>query len=338
MFNFRFIKVNPSTHIMQYRGGRMIRSGTGLAFNYFAPTTNLVSIPLSSHEAGFMFAETTADYQQVTLQGTVIYRIGHVDKITEQLNFGVDSKTQQYISDDPRKLESRILNHIQVTLRPFVQNLPLKRTLTASDVIVKAMRKNLSESALLNRLGILVEEFAIIAIKPQPETAKALEADIRETLLREADEAIYVRRNAALVLEREVKENELQTEQAIEQKQRQISETKMETERLIQEKANIIAMQKMESKIDLENKKQALVDLASENAKKESDAKAYELSAVMDALRKVDPKVLEALALSNMEADQLFANAFKSLAEQSQKIGELNFSPDFMSRMFIGRN
>jgi hypothetical protein len=337
MFNFRFIKANPSTHIMQFRGGKLLRSGAGLSFNYFAPTSNLVSIPLSSHEAGFMFAETTADYQQVTLQGTVIYRVSQVEKITEQLNFAIDSKTQQYITDDPRKLESRILNHIQVTLRPFVQNLPLKRSLTASDAIVKAMRKQLSESSLLNRLGITIEEFALIAIKPQPETAKALEAEIREALLREADEAIYVRRNAALVSEREVKENELQTEQAIEQKQRQISETKMETERLIQEKANIIAMQKMESKIELENKKQALVDLASDNAKKESDAKAYELSAIMQALSKVDPKVLESLAQANMEADKLFANAFKSLAEQSQKIGELNFSPDFMNQMFMNR-
>ncbi len=337
MFNFKFIKANPNTYLMHYRNGKLVRAGAGLAFNYFAPITSLVAIPLSSHEAGFMFGETTADFQHITIQGTVIYRIGEADKVAEQLNYGLDSKTQQYLSDDPRKLESRILNHIQVTLRPFVQALPLKRALTASDSIVKAMRTRLNESALLNRLGIVVEDFAIIAIKPQPETAKALEAEVRETLLREADEAIYVRRNAALVLEREVKENELQTEQAIEQKQRQISETKMETERLVQEKANVIAMQKMESKIELENKKQALVGLATDNTKKEADAKAYGLAAVMDALSKVDPKVLESLAQANMDAEKLFANAFKSLADQSQKIGELNFSPDFLNQMFKGR-
>jgi hypothetical protein len=68
-------------------------------------------------------------------------------------------------------------------------------------------------------------------------------------------------------------------------------------------------MQKMESKIELENTKQALAELAFDNAKKESDAKAYELSAVMDALIKIEPKVLESPAQASMEADQQFANA-----------------------------
>ncbi len=46
--------------------------------------------------------------------------------------------------------------------------------------------------------------------------AKALQADAREQLLQKADEAVFVRRNAALDLERKIKENELNTEIAVE--------------------------------------------------------------------------------------------------------------------------
>ena len=63
----------------------------------------------------------------------------------------------------------------------------------------------------------------MLAVKPKPETAKALEAEAREALLRRADEAIYTRRNAAVEQERMIKENELATEIAVENKKHQIA-------------------------------------------------------------------------------------------------------------------
>jgi len=46
-------------------------------------------------------------------------------------------------------------------------------------------------------------------------------------LLREADEATYARRNAAVEQERTIKENELNTEIAIEDKKHQMREAEM---------------------------------------------------------------------------------------------------------------
>ena len=50
-------------------------------------------------------------------------------------------------------------------------------------------------------------------------------------MFREADEAIYARRNSAVEQERAIKENELNTEIAVENKKRQIRETQMDAER-----------------------------------------------------------------------------------------------------------
>jgi len=52
--------------------------------------------------------------------------------------------------------------------------------------------------------------------------AKALEAQYRETLLRQADEAIYARRAAAVEEERKIKENEQNTEITLEQQRQQL--------------------------------------------------------------------------------------------------------------------
>ena len=43
MFGIRFIKVQPTTYLLQYRRGRIVREGVGLSFFYYAPTRSLVT-------------------------------------------------------------------------------------------------------------------------------------------------------------------------------------------------------------------------------------------------------------------------------------------------------
>ena len=59
----------------------------------------------------------------------------------------------------------------------------------------------------INSLGIEVLGLSLLAIKPSPETQRALEAETREQILQEADDAIYTRRNSAVEQERKIKEN-----------------------------------------------------------------------------------------------------------------------------------
>jgi hypothetical protein len=149
-------------------------------------------------------------------------------------------------------------------------------------------------------------------------------------LLREADEAIYARRNSAVEQERSIRENELNTEIAVEVKKRQIRETQMDAERAVQEKQHQLKEAEMNSKIQLEEQNKSLVVLSVENQRSLADSKAYEMAAVMKALEGVDTKVIQALASVGMQPQQLLALAFKGLAENADKIGQLNMSPDLL--------
>ena len=71
MFGIRYIKSQPTTHLMQFQKGRVVREGAGLAFFYYAPTTTLVAVPLASQDAGFILELVTRDFQSVTVQGQV---------------------------------------------------------------------------------------------------------------------------------------------------------------------------------------------------------------------------------------------------------------------------
>jgi hypothetical protein len=333
MFGVRFIKVQPTTYLLEYHGGKIVREGSGLSFFYYAPTTSLVAVPVASTDTPFIFQETTGDFQNVTIQGQVTYRVSDPKRLAALLNYTLGRDGETYVSEDPEKLSERVIHVINVLARAELQKLPLREAIRASDALVKVVKAGLAASEEITSLGLEILGLSILAIKPTPETARALEAETRERLLREADEAIYSRRNSAVEQERAIKENELNTEIAVENKKRQIRETQMEAERAVQEKKHLVEKEALEANIGMEDRRKSLVALASENARAEADARAYGVSTTMKALGSADAKILQALATTGMKPEQLIAFAFQELAGKAEKIGQLNISPDLLREL-----
>jgi hypothetical protein len=263
----------------------------------------------------------------------VTYRVGEPKRLAALLNFTLARNGETYVSEDPEKLPERVIHILNVLARAELQRLPLREAIRASDELVKAVKAGLVASEEIISLGLEVLGLSILAIKPTPETARALEAETREKLFRDADEAIYARRNSAVEQERGIKENELNTEIAIENKKRQIREAQMEAERAVQEKESLVKKEALESNIGLEDRRKSLVALAAENAKAEADARAYGVSSTMKALSVADAKILQALASTGMKPEQLIAFAFQELAGKADKIGQLNISPDLLREL-----
>jgi hypothetical protein len=332
MFGFRYAKASPTTYLIQYRNGQPVREGAGLAFFYFAPSASLVSIPMESVDVPFMFREVGADFQEVTVQGQVTYRVAEPRVLATLMNFAL-KPNGEYVSEDPLKLPQRVVNAVQVQLRAGLQGLTLQDLLRASEGLVQAVREGLRRADGLPSLGLELVSLAILAIKPTPDTARALEAKVREQILKEADDALYLRRNAAIEQERAIKENELNTEIAVETKKRQIRETQMDAERAVLQKRLQIQAQEMQGRIAHEKENEALTELRAANARRDADARAYGMSALVKTVSGVDPKVLQALALGSAEPGAIIAAAFQDLAQNATKIGELNISPDLLQQL-----
>ena len=338
MLGLRFIKVQPTVFLMHYQGGKVVKEGLGLSFFYYAPTSSLVAVPMGSSDAPFIFEEVTADFQSVTIQGQITYRIADPKKIAGLLNFTLDAFGRGYVSDDLQKLPPRLVNAAKVLAQTELQGLGLKEATKASNAIVEAVGKKLAKSPAVEALGVEILGFSILAIKPTPETARALEAEAREQLLRHADEAIYARRNSAVEQERAIKENELNTEIAVENKKRQIREAQMDAERAVQAKRYELENESMQARIGLEEQNQALVALSVGNERLKAEAKAYGIGVAMKAFEGVDPKVLQAVASAGMKPEQLIAAAFQEIAGRADKIGALNITPDLLRELMETRD
>ncbi|MDR2188989.1 MAG: SPFH domain-containing protein [Azonexus sp.] len=332
MFGFRYIKPAPGRYLFQYRNGSVVREGVGLSFWYFAPRSTLVGVPVTAVETPFMFEDVTRDFQEVTLQGQVSYRIADPGRLARQLDYSL-RPNGQYAAEDPERLPLRVLNAVKATFRNLLQELDLRDVLQGTERLSVAAHQSVAAAASLANLGIEIMALDLLAVKPNPETARALEAPVREEILKQADDATYARRNAAIEQERTVKENELRSELLIEQKKRQVRETEAESDRVLREKRQQIEAQDLVGKIRLEQENAKLVQLQAQNQKQEADARAYGVQALVDAVKGLDARSLQALTLGQVTPEMLMALGFQNIADNAAKIGELNVSPDLLRRL-----
>jgi hypothetical protein len=314
LLGVRFIKASPTTYILHYVNGKALKEGPGLSFFYYAPTSTLVAVPLASVDVPFVFNEVSADYQQATIQGQLSYRISDPKVLARVLDFSVHPNGR-YASEDPKKLDERLVQVTQVLANAISHRLKLRELLVSHELLVREVLEGLKTSPSVTMLGVEILGLSVLSIKPSPETGKALEAEARELLMRQADEAIYARRNAAVALERQIKESELNTEMAVEEKQRQIREAKMS------------------ASIALEQQRVQLIEKRSENDKREADSKSYALNAMVTPLRDMDWRTLMALSAGRTDSKLAIAMAFRDLADHAEKIGTLNITPDLLNSL-----
>lgn len=220
-----------------------------------------------------------------------------------------------YSSDSPALLPERIVRVVQIATKDLIQEYDLKAVLDKSDLLSKKSLEKVKSDPLIQMLGVDVLSTSIHAISPTPAMARALEAAARESLQRSSDEAMSARRNAVVEQERQIKENELKTEIAVEQKRRQIREAKMEAD------------------ISIEKQRETLISQKIENDKKEADSRAYNLEVTLKPLRDMDWKILMAAQAENSDPKMMIALAFREMAENASKIGELNISPDLLNSL-----
>ena len=290
-------------------------------------------MPVGSVDVPFIFNEMTADFQPITVQGQLTFRVNDAGRVASLLNYTTNANGAQYTSQDPDKLPQRVINITQVLTRSEVGARPMREAIRSSDAVASAVMSKLKTSEELKSLGVEVLTLSILAIKPTPEMARALEAEAREELLRRADQAIYDRRNASVEQERRIKENELNTEIAVEEKQRQIREAKVEADLAVEAKEQQVRESKMKGQIKVEEDRKQLVTAQIENTRAEADAQSHTIEASLRPLRDLDPNVLQMLAMQSAEPRLMISLAMKELAQNASKIGNLNISPELLETL-----
>src|SRR5262245_51911705 len=295
MFDIGFFKAQPTEYVIEYVDGRVVREGHGLAFYYLEHKTHIVAVPTTRKDVEFIFTEVTADFQAVTIQGQFSYQVADPRRVATLLNYTVEPGRRAYVSDDPERLSQRVGTVIQMAARTEIHRRPLAEALQLGEAVAAALLRRIREGDQLADLGVELHDVYILAIKPTPEVAKALEAEHRESLLRQADEAIYARRVAAVDEEHKIRETELN------------------------------------SQVALEEQRLRLIDWQGSNAEREADYRGRAIE--QEAAYRARALEQELAVYKTLDPQTLLALAFKEFGQNAERVGNLTITSEILAAL-----
>ncbi len=370
IMGLRLKKFKPTEYVTVVRKGKTVKSGQGLTVLYNDINTDIMVAPITAFDGTFAFDDlVTADYQTVCVQGALTYMIDNYERAYRMADF---TYARNYTEKKNQAMDlfcKRINNVIRAVVIRETGKMDVRDIIKKADEMATLIAEALKNDGTIEQLGVKILAVNILGIVARADTRKALEAAAREQILKEQDDAIYLRRNAAIEQERLIKENELNTEIKVAEKEKEkkekeqeikkrLLETELEMELERQEKEQEIKgkalecelaleekekdrkikmqQKEIEEKIKLENRNKEFVDLEVENEKKRAEEQAYAVAAMMKAYENVNVALIEACAVANMDPKALMAKAFMELGENAGKIGTLNMTPDLLETI-IGK-
>src|SRR5215207_4568419 len=228
----RQLRGTPTTHITHLVGGQVRHQGTGLTF-WFRPITAVLSeVPIDDRELPLLFHARTSDFQDITVQATVTYRITRPDTAATRLDFSIDPISGAWRGTPLDQLAGSLAELAQQPALDLLAAMPLGQAVTAAVTSVRErITAALSTDARLAEIGVQIVAVRVVAIRPEPELERALQTPTREAVQTDADRATYERRALAVERERAIAENELQNKIELARREGQLVEQKGVNER-----------------------------------------------------------------------------------------------------------
>jgi regulator of protease activity HflC (stomatin/prohibitin superfamily) len=205
MLGFKFMTTRPTDHVVLYKSGRKAREGAGLGGLVFTPTATAAAVPMDSRDDIFSVETMTTDYQTVTIQGLITFRIADAALAVMRQDFSIDLRTGRHTGEPMKQIVERLRSIVMSACRDALGRSTLDAALNKSEELSAVAMRTVAADAGLKADGIAVDRVLVLSVKPAPEIKKALEAKLRESLLRDADTALFERRRAATADEHALK-------------------------------------------------------------------------------------------------------------------------------------
>lgn len=312
----RHLRAQPTSHVLAYRGGKLRREGPGQAFWFRAITTAIAEVPIDDREQPFVFTVRSADFQTLTVQGVITYRVVDPERVARRIDFAVDLGTGRWLQTPLDQLAGLVSQLAQQFIIDQLVTREVRRILADGVAPIRAnIADGLAAEPALADLGIEVVAVRVASVAPTAELEKALQQPTREAIQQAADEATFGRRAQAVEKERAIAENELGN---------RIELARREEELVGQEGAN--ARKRAEER--------AAADLVEATAADEREAlDATRRAATIDEVQGAQLRVDAERARIDAEtgADILLALAVRELAGQLPNIEHLTITPDLLA-------
>ena len=297
----RHLRGTETTHVRHVRNGKLLHEGIGGSF-WFRPLGAVLSeLPVDDRELPLFFHAQTRDFQDVSVQATVTFRIVEPQRAAQRIDFSISPETGEYRATPLEQVNTILSETAQQYALAVLANTPLTEALVSGVVAVRdAVGAGLASDARLTETGIAVVGTRVVAIRPEPTVEKALQTPTREQLQQEADRATYERRAVAVERERAIAENELQSQIELARREEQlVTQRGLNSRRAAEEEAAAGQIQ-TEAEVARTRRRD---EARAEGVQVVGTAEAAAEAARLTAYREVSEGVLLALAVRELAAN-----------------------------------
>lgn len=322
----RHLRGEPSSHVLRYRKGRLAASGRGLSFWFLPLSTGIAAVPMDDRELHFVFHGRSSDFQDVTVQGVVTYRIAAAEKLAERIDFTLNLRTGSYLEEPLEKLALVLTQPAQQLASEYIVATPIRTVLAEGiEKIRSRVAEGLKADPGLSDMGLAVVSVSISAVKPDPDLEKAIEAPVREQIQQRADEASYERRALAVQNERAIRENELQNQIELAKREAQLIDQQGKNARRQMEEEAEAARIRAEAEAA---RKRLETETRAESTRVQGAAEAEKIRLVEEARVGAERGRME--AYRDVPPSVLWGLAARELGRKLERIEHLNLSPDLV--------
>lgn len=220
---FRRLRAEPNQYILVFRGGKLKRKGPGLAFWFESLNTTIAQIPVEDIETTVTFRERSSDFQEVTAQVAVTYRVADPVLAAGRINFTISIESGVWMEQPLDRMTSIWLQRAQRPVRSYLNATPIiEGVQTGAEIIAESIERSLREDSSVAAMGLELVSVQVVRVAPSAELEKAFQTPTREAVQQRADEAVFQRRAIAVEKERAIKENELSTEVELARRQEEL--------------------------------------------------------------------------------------------------------------------
>lgn len=313
----RHLRGSGTTHVEQIRNGKTVRAGVGASF-WFRPLSAVLNeVPVDDRELPLMFHARTSDFQDVTVQATITYRVTDPTTAAGRIDFSIDPDTGLWRTTPLDQVAGLLTESAQQYAIDLLASANLTTAMAGGvGPIRSVIAAGLASDERLAETGIAVVGVRVVAVRPEPEVEKALRTPTREQVQQDADKATFERRAVAVERERAIGENELQT---------QIELARREEQLVAQRGAN--ARREAE-----ENAAAGAVSNEAEARRTVTLAEARAEGTRLAGAAQGDAEAARVGAYRDVAESVLLALAVKELAANLPKIDTLVLSPDIISK------
>jgi len=303
----RHFRSEANFHVIRYSKGQVRQAGRGLAFWFLPDVTSVAQIPMDDREMPFHFKGRTRDYQEVTVQGVMTWRVRDPELLGQRIDFSVDLVSGSYLREPLDQIAGILTGLARQQAAQYLAEHTVDALLQAGLALLRErIESGIAHDPAVTDMGLEVRAVRVADLAPTAELDRAMQTPTFEALQQKADEATFQRRALAVEKERAIAENELQNQ------------------------------------IELARRQAALIEQEDQNARNRAkgqvEARQIEADGEAERLRTVGMARAETERARidiyrDLPGDILMALAARDFANKLRTIEHLNVTPDMLGAL-----